>query len=61
MTKKLTIHAAVGYAILALFCFVSLLPIWMAFKIALTWPTDVFASAGSPFQITIPARTVPAT
>ena len=47
MTKKLTIHAAVGYAILALFCFVSLLPIWMAFKIALTWPTDVFASAGS--------------
>lgn len=45
MTKTLSIHAVVGYAILAVFCFVSLLPIWMAFKIALTWPADVFASA----------------
>ena len=47
MTKTLSINAVVGYAILAVFCFVSLLPIWMAFKIALTWPTDVFASAAS--------------
>jgi len=47
MTRHLTLQAAVGYVILALFCFVSLLPIWMAFKIALTWPADLFASAGS--------------
>ena len=47
MTRHLTLQAAIGYVILALFCFVSLLPIWMAFKIALTWPADLFASAGS--------------
>ena len=47
MTRTLSLNAVVGYAILAVFCFVSLLPIWMAFKIALTWPGDVFASAGS--------------
>jgi multiple sugar transport system permease protein len=47
MTRHLTLQAAFGYVILALFCFVSLLPIWMAFKIALTWPADLFASAGS--------------
>lgn len=47
MTKTLSIHALIGYAILAVFCFISLLPIWMAFKIALTWPADVFASASN--------------
>lgn len=47
MTRTLSIHAVVGYAILAVFCFVSLLPIWMAFKTALTWPADVFTTAGS--------------
>ena len=30
MTRHLTLQAAIGYVILALFCFVSLLPIWMA-------------------------------
>ena len=47
MTKNLSINAVVGYAVLAVFCFFSLLPLWMAFKIALTWPADVFASASN--------------
>ena len=47
ITRNITPQAALGYLVLALFVFLSLLPLWMAFKIALTWPTDVFASAGS--------------
>ena len=45
MPKNLSIQKLVGYAILAVFCFISLLPIWVAFKTAITWPNDVFPTA----------------
>ncbi|WP_062232529.1 carbohydrate ABC transporter permease [Aureimonas sp. N4] len=45
--KKLTPQAALGYFVLALFVFISLLPLWMALKLALTNPADVYTSAGS--------------
>ncbi|MDO4906037.1 MAG: carbohydrate ABC transporter permease [Lautropia sp.] len=45
MFKSMTPQKAFGYTVLALFCFLSLLPIWMAFKTALTLPADVFNSA----------------
>ena len=53
--KKLTGQAALGYLVLALFVFISLLPLWMALKLALTNPADVYTSADSllPGRITI--------
>lgn len=45
--KKLTPQAALGYLVLALFVFLSLLPLWMALKLALTNPADVYTSADS--------------
>lgn len=45
MFKSMTPQRAIGYAVLAVFCFISLLPIWMALKTALTLPADVFSSA----------------
>ena len=45
--KKLTPQAALGYLVLALFVFVSLLPLWMALKLAMTNPADVYTSADS--------------
>jgi ABC-type glycerol-3-phosphate transport system permease component len=45
--KKLTGQAALGYLVLALFVFISLLPLWMALKLALTNPADVYTSAVS--------------
>ncbi len=45
--KKLTPQAVLGYPVLALFVFISLLPLWMALKIGLTYPNDVYTSASS--------------
>lgn len=42
---KLSPQAVLGYAILALFVVLSLLPLWMALKIGLSYPTDVFTNA----------------
>lgn len=47
MNRSLTPQKLLGYTVLAIFCLLSLLPIWMAFKTALTLPTDVFSSANS--------------
>lgn len=53
--KNLTPGALLGYCVLALFVLVSLLPIWMAFKVAITYPRDVFSSAA---QLTPPDATL---
>ncbi|MDO5057942.1 MAG: carbohydrate ABC transporter permease [Lautropia sp.] len=45
MKRSLTPHKLFGYTVLAIFCVLSLLPLWMAFKTALTLPADVFSSA----------------
>ena len=45
MPKHLSLQKIVGYTVLALFCFISLLPLWVAFKTAITWPNDVFPTA----------------
>lgn len=45
MLRTMTLNKAIGYAVLAMICIASLLPIWMAFKTAITFPSDVFASA----------------
>lgn len=45
MFKSMTPQKVVGYSVLTVFCILSLLPIWMAFKMALTLPADVFSSA----------------
>lgn len=45
--KTITPQAALGYLVLAVFVFLSLLPLWMALKIALTYPSDVYTSAAS--------------
>lgn len=47
ITRNITPQAALGYLVLALFVFLSLLPLWMAFKIALTFPDDVYTSASN--------------
>lgn len=43
--KTITPQAALGYLVLAVFVFLSLLPLWMALKIGLTHPGDVYTSA----------------
>ncbi|WP_299913015.1 carbohydrate ABC transporter permease [uncultured Paracoccus sp.] len=45
MLRTMTPQKAAGYAVLAVICTVSLLPIWMAFKTAITFPSDVFSTA----------------
>lgn len=43
--KNLTIGRLCGYAALGVICFVSLLPLWVAFKTSITWPADMFTSS----------------
>ncbi|PZU84500.1 MAG: sugar ABC transporter permease [Shinella sp.] len=45
--RKITPQSLLGYGVLALFVFVSLLPLWMAIKIGLTHPDNVYASASN--------------
>ncbi|WP_119306969.1 carbohydrate ABC transporter permease [Cohaesibacter haloalkalitolerans] len=47
MSTKLNLPKLFGYAGLAVFGIISLLPIWMALKTAITMPTDVFSTANS--------------
>lgn len=51
--KRTSPLALLGYLVLALFVFVSLLPLWMAFKTAISHPSDVFRSAAN----LLPAKT----
>src|SRR5437879_3294989 len=44
MSGKLRLGAVLGYAVLALLILVSLLPLWMALKTALSYPEDIFQS-----------------
>src|SRR4051794_27304941 len=44
MSGKLRLGAVLGYAVLTLLILVSLLPLWMAVKTALSYPGDVFQS-----------------
>lgn len=48
-SMKLDPGRAAGYAALAVICFVSLLPIWISLKTALTEPGEVFLSASRLF------------
>ena len=45
----------IGYLVLAVFAFVSLLPFWIAIKTAISFPNDVFASANrlTPMGVTM--------
>lgn len=43
---KLSLQGLLGYTILGLFVALSLLPLWMALKIGLSQPGDVFTDAG---------------
>lgn len=45
--NKINPGRAFAYLILALFVFVSLLPLWMALKTGFTYPKDIFTSAAS--------------
>jgi multiple sugar transport system permease protein len=47
-TSTLPIGRWLGYAALVLFALISLGPLWIAFKTALTGPNALFASGGSP-------------
>ena len=44
MPGNLKAGAILGYAVLALFIFVSLLPLWVALKTAMSYPEDIFQS-----------------
>jgi multiple sugar transport system permease protein len=45
MSNKTILTHALGYAGLAVFIILSLLPLWMALKTAFTYPSDVFQSS----------------
>lgn len=47
MPGNLKAGAILGYAVLALFIFVSLLPLWVALKTAMSYPQDIFQSTTS--------------
>jgi ABC-type glycerol-3-phosphate transport system permease component len=47
--QALPIGRWIGYAALVLFAIISLGPLWIAFKTALTGPNALFASGGSIF------------
>ena len=47
MPGNLKVGAILGYAVLALFIFVSLLPLWVALKTAMSYPQDIFQSTTS--------------
>lgn len=55
LRRRLTLPAALGYAVLALFVAVSLLPFWVAIKTAITQPDDIFQTASSmaPGKLTL--------
>lgn len=46
-------HRVLGYAVLAAFCFISLLPIWISLKTAMTLPSNVFVTASHFFATEI--------
>lgn len=43
--RKFTPQSALGYTVLAVFIVLSLLPLWMAIKIGMSYPDDVFTNA----------------
>lgn len=43
--KTLSLPRLSGYAALAVICVLSLLPIWVTFKTAISWPADLFTTA----------------
>jgi multiple sugar transport system permease protein len=43
--RKFTPQSALGYIVLAVFVVLSLLPLWMAIKIGMSYPDDVFTNA----------------
>jgi multiple sugar transport system permease protein len=45
--RRLSPGQILGYSILAIFVFVSLLPLWIAIKLAISLPNDVFRSSTS--------------
>jgi multiple sugar transport system permease protein len=45
--RKLSLSRALGYGVLALFVFLSLLPVWMAIKTGLSHPNDIYTSVDS--------------
>ena len=45
--KRLTPGQILGYAVLTIFVFVSLLPLWVAIKMAISLPPDVYKSSSS--------------
>ncbi len=49
LARKLNPQSIAGYAALGVICFISLLPIWISLKTALTYPSEVFLSASSLF------------
>ena len=53
MTKTLSAQRLAGYAVLAIICFISLLPLWVVFKTAITMPREVFTTSS---QIELPAE-----
>lgn len=49
LASKINFHRAAGYAALAIICFISLLPIWISLKTAMTQPGEVFLGASKLF------------